>query len=113
MGCNRMYRAEAEGALIFKDDADKSLIDDALQKLECLGFDYMHDCGEYFLHLDLMDYDHDAIKDVLKSIAGIVDEGEFYYTGEDKEVWRFTINAEPHWMEQTGYIEWGDGTEIV
>lgn len=113
MGCNGMYLAEADGALIFKDGVDQNLIVDALRKLERMGFDHAQDHGEYFLHLDPTDYDDKAMTDMLKSIAGIVEEGEFYYTGEDKEVWRFTINSEPNWTEQMGYIEWGEGTEIV
>lgn len=108
------YSVKAEGVLIFKDDTDVNQIVWALKELEKIGFTYSLEHGEYFLDLDWTEYDEDgSIEDTLRAIAAFVIEGEFYYTGEDQEVWRYTINSDPCWTKQLGTLTWGNDEEIV
>lgn len=107
------YSVKAEGILIFKEETDTNQIVWALKELRQIGFTYFLENGEYFLDLDWTEYDEDGIENTLRAIAEFVIEGEFYYTGEDQEVWRYTINSDTYWTKQLGTLTWGNDEEIV
>lgn len=107
------YSAKAEGILIFKEETDANQIVWTLKELRQIGFTYFLENGEYFLNLDWTEYDENGIENTLRAIAAFAIEGEFYYTGEDQEVWRYTINGDTCWTKQLGTLIWGSDEEIV